>query len=182
MRISKHIERILARLGEDPTREGLKKTPLRVEKAFKEIFKGYSIDPKEIVTVFVNESKIDQIVGMSGIEFYSMCEHHMLPFYGKAHIYYVPDKKIIGISKLGRILDIYSKRLQNQERIAKQVADALDKYLEPKGVAVILEATHFCMKMRGVAKANGVMKTSELRGCFRRETPTRQELFNLIKQ
>ncbi len=175
------ITKILECIGENCNREGLLKTPERVENAYKKLFEGYEKNPEDILTVFENESDIDQIVGLSNIEFYSMCEHHMLPFFGKAHIYYVPDHKIVGISKLGRVLDIYARRLQNQERLAKQVADALQKALKPRGVAVILEAKHFCMMSRGIQKQNSVMRTSDLRGVFRVEHSTREELFNLIK-
>lgn len=179
MNNEKLIKDILKNIGEDPTREGLIETPKRVLKSHKQLFSGYTDKPN--LTVFKNESKIDQIVGLSDIEYYSTCEHHMLPFFGKAHIYYIPNKKIIGISKLGRILDLFSKRLQNQERLAKQVADKIEEVLKPKGVAVILEGQHMCMMSRGVSKQNAIMKTSELRGVFRSKSEVRQELMNLIK-
>lgn len=163
---------------DDPDRQGLKKTPERVEKAYEKIFEGYRKKVK--FTVFDNESKIDQIVGLSNVEFYSTCEHHLLPFFGKAYIYYIPGKKIVGISKLARVLDMFARRMQNQERIAKQVADFLEGNLQPKAVAVILEAQHLCMLARGVGKQNAVMKTSELRGRFLVDQKARQELFNLI--
>jgi len=176
------VVRIIEYVGEDPNREGLQETPKRFIKALSKWTEGYSIEPKDIITVFENESNgINQIVGLSGIEFYSMCEHHLAPFFGKAHIYYIPDKKIVGISKLSRVLDIYARRFQNQERIAKQVADALVEALHPKAVAVILEAEHLCMKSRGVGKQCAIMRTSELRGLFLEEEATRAELFNLIR-
>lgn len=178
--IQDHVTRIIEAIGENPAREGLEKTPDRVARAYKTLFSGYT-DTCEM-TVFENESEIDQIIGLSDIEFYSTCEHHMLPFFGKAHIYYIPDQKICGISKLARILDVFSKRLQNQERIAKQTADALESLLKPKALAVIIEAEHFCMKARGVSKQNAVMRTSDLRGAFRDNAMARQELFNLIKK
>lgn len=181
--VEEHIRAIINEVeGETANREGLENTPKRFAKALAYWTQGYGQCGLDCLTVFENESQgIDQIVGLSGIEFYSMCEHHLAPFFGKAHIYYIPDKKIVGISKLARILDIYSRRFQNQERIAKQVADDLEKHLQPKGVAVIIEAEHLCMKSRGVGKQCSVMRTSELRGAFREEKETREELFNLIK-
>ena len=169
----------LEKIGEDPTREGLLETPKRVIKANNKIYEGYGSELK--LTTFKNESHIDQIVGLSDIEFYSTCEHHMLPFFGKGHIYYIPNDKIIGISKLGRILDKFARRLQNQERLAKQTADLIEEILKPKAVAVILEGKHLCMMARGVEKQNAIMKTSELRGAFRDKPEARQELMNLIK-
>lgn len=180
--IEDSVTRIIEYVGEDPNREGLQETPKRFMKALGKWTEGYGHSGAEIMTVFENESNgIDQIVGLSGIEFYSMCEHHLAPFFGKAHIYYIPDKKIVGISKLSRVLDIYARRFQNQERIAKQVADDLEQHLAPKGVAVILEAEHLCMKSRGVGKQCAIMRTSDLRGLFRDEQETRAELFNLIR-
>lgn len=175
------VRRMIEQVGENPNREGLLDTPRRVVKANKKIYEGYDLKPEDFMTVFENESKIDQIVGLTNIEFFSMCEHHMLPFFGKAHIFYIPDKKIVGISKLARILNMFSRRMQNQERIAKQVADVIEKYLKPKGVAVIIEAKHLCMMARGVEKQSPTMKTSELRGGFKKKQATREELFNLIK-
>lgn len=175
-----NITRVIELIGENPNREGLVKTPTRVRKAYEKIFEGYKKDPSEFMTVFQNESSIDQIVGLSNIEFYSTCEHHMLPFFGKAHIYYIPDKKIVGISKLARILDMFARRLQNQERVAKQVADLIEETLQPKGVAVVIEARHLCMMARGVEKQMSVMRTSDLRGAFREKHETRDELFQLI--
>jgi GTP cyclohydrolase I len=174
----KTVTRLLEQLGENPNREGLLDTPKRVVKANKELFAGYDMELN--FTVFDNESHVDQVVGLSDIEFYSTCEHHMLPFFGKAHIYYIPNKKICGISKLGRVLDKFAKRLQNQERIAKEVADFLEKELKPKGIAVVLDAKHFCMMSRGIGKQHSTMRTSDLRGAFRKDSAARQELFNLI--
>jgi len=179
--MEKIVKEWLKWIWENPEREGLKDTPKRVVKAWQYITKWYKEKPEDILTTFENESDIDQIVGLSNIEFYSLCEHHLLPFYWVAHIYYIPGEKICWISKLARILDIYARRLQNQERIAKQVADAIEKYLQPKWVAVIIEAEHLCMKMRGVEKQCAKMKTSELRWLFRENPQVRQELFNLIK-
>jgi len=173
------VVRMLEKIGEDPTREGLLETPKRVLKANKAIFSGYTDKPN--LTVFKNESEIDQIVGLSNIEYYSTCEHHMLPFFGKCHVYYIPSDKIVGISKLARIVDLFSRRLQNQERLAKQIADKIEEVLKPKGVAVVMEGQHMCMMARGVAKQHATMKTSELRGVFRDKPEARQELFNLIQ-
>ena len=181
--MQEEIKKILQELGEDITREWLIKTPERVEKACTKLFEGYHQKVEDVMTVFKNESEgIDQIVGLNDIEFYSFCEHHLLPFFGKAFVYYIPWDKICGISKLARIVNIYARRLQNQERLTKQIADAIEKYLKPKAVAVILEGKHFCMLARGVEKQNSIMKTSDLRGKFKTDPFSRQELFNLINQ
>ena len=181
--MQEEIRKILQYLWEDITREWLQETPKRVEKAYGKLFEWYTQNPEDIMTVFENESKgIDQIVGLSNIEFYSFCEHHMLPFFWKAHVYYIPWKKICGISKLARIVNIYARRLQNQERLTKQVADCIEKLLKPKAVAVIMEWKHFCMLARGVEKQNSIMKTSDIRGRFRKDEKARAELFRLIKE
>lgn len=181
--MQKEIRKILQYLGEDITREWLLDTPKRVEKAYWKLFEGYKQKPEDIMTVFENESEwIDQIVGLNDIEFYSFCEHHMLPFFWKASVYYIPWKKICWISKLARIVNIYARRLQNQERLTKQIADTIERLLQPKAVAVILEWKHFCMIARGVEKQNSIMKTSDLRGGFRNDWPARTELFNLINK
>jgi len=173
-----HIKALLELIGEDTSREGLLDTPKRVLKSYQDLFKGYNQDIK--FTVFENESNVDQIVGLSEVEFQSTCEHHMLPFFGTASIYYIPKDKIVGISKLARVLDLFAKRLQNQERLAKQVADYLQEHLKPEGIAVVLKAKHFCMVSRGVVKQNSVMVTSDLRGAFKDDLNARTELFNLI--
>ena len=170
----------LISIGEDPEREGLQDTPRRVVRAWGEIFKGYHQDPKDIFTVFDSEG-CDDIVLLKDIEVYSMCEHHMLPFYGKAHIAYIPTDKIVGISKLARLMDIYSRRLQIQERLGHQITEALNTYLKPKGAACIIEATHMCMRMRGVNKQNSIMITSSMTGAFFNSSAARLELLNLIK-
>lgn len=169
-------------IGEDPFREGLKDTPKRVVRMWDEIFSGYSQDPRNLLTTF-DSGGYDQIVLLKDIELYSMCEHHMLPFFGKAHVAYIPGKngKVIGISKLARLLDIYAKRLQIQERIGKQVTAAIMEHLEAAGAACIIEATHMCMRMRGVEKQNSVMTTSSMRGTFLEFPGTRNELMQLIK-
>lgn len=161
--------------------EGVADTPKRFEKAMKAYLSGYKEDIDERFTVFENEG-VDQIVGLSKVKYYSLCEHHLAPFFGYAHIYYVPNEKICGISKLKRVLDHFAHRLQNQERLSKQVADYLDEKLEPRGIAVICSAEHLCMKARGVKAHEAVMKTSELRGVFRTDAAARSELFSLINQ
>lgn len=172
---------VLSQIEWDIYREWLKETPKRVAKAMEKVFEWYNQDPKDIMTVFENESEVDQIVWLSDIEFYSFCEHHMLPFFGKCSVYYIPWKKICGISKLARIVNIYARRLQNQERLTKQIADCIEKLLQPKWVAVVMEWKHFCMLCRGVEKQNSVMKTSDLRWAFMENEKTRAEFFNLIK-
>jgi GTP cyclohydrolase I len=174
------IQSILLQLGEDPNREGLKGTPNRVVRSWNEIYAGYGKDVPSIFTVFKDVNNYSQIVICKNIELYSMCEHHMLPFFGKAHVAYLPDKKVIGISKLARLVDIYARRLQIQERIGEQVTDALMKYLEPKAAACIIEATHMCMRMRGVAKQQSTMVTSSIKGSFLDDAAIRAELFQLI--
>jgi GTP cyclohydrolase I len=173
------VESLLAFAGEDVKREGLLNTPNRVVKMYGELFSGYQKDPADIMTVF-EDGACDEMVVLRDIEFYSMCEHHVLPFFGKAHIAYIPDGKVLGISKLARLLDIYSKRMQIQERIGRQVTDALMKYLEPKGAACVIEAQHLCMLCRGVMKQNSVMVTSSLSGVFLHKEGPREELLKLI--
>lgn len=181
--MQKEIENILKYLWEDITREWLRETPKRVEKAYAKLFEGYNQKPEDIMTVFENESDwIDQIVWLNDIEFYSFCEHHMLPFFWKASVYYIPWDKICWISKLARIVNIFARRLQNQERLTKQIADTIERLLQPKAVAVIMEWKHFCMIARGVEKQNSIMKTSDLRWSFKENWPSRTELFNLINK
>jgi len=176
--IEDHILRILQYTWDDTNREWLIDTPKRIKKSFETIYWWYK---EELgITTFENESNISQVVWLSNIEFYSTCEHHMLPFFGKGHIYYIPKERIIWISKLARILDHYARRLQNQERLAKQVADEIEYLLNPISVAVILEWQHFCMTSRWVQKKEAIMKTSDLRWTFREDSKARQELFNLI--
>lgn len=175
--IVKQIEYI----GEDVNREGLLKTPDRIIRAWKEIFSGYQESPEDIFTTFDTDG-YDQIVLLKDIEMYSMCEHHLLPFFGKAHVAYIPDKRVVGISKLARLVNIYSRRMQIQERIGEQVTSDLMKYLEPKGAACIIEACHMCMRMRGVSKQNSVMVTSSLKGCFLVNENAREELLLLLRR
>lgn len=171
-------------LGENPRREGLVDTPRRIIKSWDKIFGGYHQDPAKVFTTFEEDDAIphNQIILLKDIEFYSTCEHHFLPFVGVAHVAYIPNEKIIGISKLARIIEIYSRRLQIQERIGNQVTYALIKYLNAKGAACIIEAKHSCMSSRGVQKQNSVVVTSSLRGAFLENFNTRQELMSLIKK
>lgn len=174
------IKKQLAYIGEDPNREGLLDTPKRIVKMWDEIYAGYKKNPADILTTFSADG-YDQIILLKDIEFYSMCEHHNVPFYGKVHVAYLPGEKIVGISKLARLVDMYSKRMQIQERIGEQVTDALMKYLQPKGAACIIEASHLCMKMRGVGKQNSTMITSSMKGVFLTDTAVKQELLTLIR-
>ena len=175
-----NVRRILQFIGEDPNREGLRDTPRRVAKAWKEMCAGYSEDPASIMTVF-EDGCCDEMVILRDIDFVSFCEHHMLPFTGKAHIAYVPNKKVLGVSKLVRLLQIYAKRLQIQERLSQQVTAALDTHLQPKGSACVIEASHMCMVCRGVKKQNSVMITSSLTGVFKESGAARQEFMSLIR-
>ncbi len=179
-KIEKLIKELLLEIGENPDREGLLKTPERVAKSYKTLFSGYNIDPASVITVFDDE-KYDEMIVVKDIEFYSFCEHHMLPFFGKAHIGYIPNGKIVGLSKIPRIVDIFSRRLQNQERITQQVATCLMELLQPKGVGVILESKHLCMMARGVEKQNSVVRTSAMKGIFKEKDNTRAEFLELIK-
>lgn len=176
----KLIRTILLAIGENPNREGLLETPHRVFGSWSEIYSGYEKDPADLFTVFEADG-YNQIVLLKDIELYSTCEHHMLPFFGKAHVAYIPNGKVIGISKLARLVDLFARRLQIQERIGQQVTDALMTYLQPKAAACIIEAQHFCMMSRGVGKQNSVMCTSSLTGTFLEDPKSRQELMSMIK-
>lgn len=178
--ISDAVTRQLQYIGEDCTRDGLLETPARVVKSWDFLFSGYKQDPADIIKVF-DMAGYDEMVLLRDIEVYSMCEHHLLPFFGKAHIAYIPDKKVIGVSKLARLVDMYARRAQIQERICEQVTNALMQYLQPKGAACIIEAQHLCMLMRGVQKQNSVMVTSSLKGVFLDKLGAREELMRLIK-
>ncbi|AZI43943.1 GTP cyclohydrolase I FolE [Deinococcus psychrotolerans] len=172
----------LAAIGEDPDREGLLKTPQRVARAWGFLTGGYQLTLGEAAGDAVFEAEGSEMVIVKDIEFYSMCEHHMLPFYGRAHIAYIPDGKILGLSKFARIVDLYARRLQVQERITTQVAEAVEELLAPKGVAVLLEGTHLCMAMRGVQKQNSSTTTSAMRGSFRDDPRTRGEFMSAVQQ
>ena len=175
------IRNILAEIGEDPTREGLLKTPERVEKSLKFLTRGYGQTLEEIVNGALFEAESDDMVIVRDIEFFSMCEHHMLPFFGKCHVGYIPRGKIIGVSKIARIVEMFSRRLQVQERLTKEISHAVSDILNAEGVGVVMEAQHLCMKMRGVEKQNSIMTTSSMLGSFRRELATRNEFTRLIR-
>lgn len=180
-RIQNAVREILIAVGEDPDREGLIETPKRVANMYEEIFAGLTEDPKQHIKLF-NEHSNDEMVIVKDIPFYSMCEHHLLPFFGKAHIGYIPsDNKIIGLSKLARIVDNFAKKPQVQERLTSDIADFLNDNLQPKGVAVIMEAEHMCMTMRGARAAGTKTQTSALRGIMRSDAKTRAEVLSLLK-
>jgi GTP cyclohydrolase I len=174
-------EGILHEIGEDPKREGLVKTPTRVAKALRFLTQGYSQDVEEIINGAIFNENTDEMVTMKDIALYSLCEHHLLPFFGKCHIAYIPKNRIIGISKLARLVDVFSRRLQVQERLTQQIAETLQKALDPRGVAVVIEAEHLCMQMRGVQKQGSLVLTSSMQGAFRTQQATRDEFMNLIK-
>jgi len=174
------ITKVLELLGEDPKREGLVKTPGRVAKALKFLTEGYHQDPKEILNQALFTSSNDEMVLVRDIEFYSMCEHHMLPIIGRAHVAYIPDGKVVGLSKIPRIVNVYARRLQIQEQMTEQIADAILETIKPKGVAVVVHARHMCMEMRGVQKINSTTVSSALRGLFKSDERTRNEFYNLI--
>ena len=171
---------IIDQLGEDPEREGLLKTPERAAKAMQFLMQGYEQDPAEILKSALFNEDYSELVLVKDIEVYSMCEHHMLPFFGKAHIAYIPNGQIVGLSKIPRLVDVFARRLQVQERLTLQIRDCLEEVLQPKGVAVVIEAQHMCMQMRGVQKQNSMTTTSAFTGEFLSEELTRQEFFNLI--
>ncbi len=175
-----HVHAILEALGEDPRREGLVRTPERVAKAYRWMTRGYHISVADVVGDGVFDESHENMILVRDIELYSMCEHHMLPFFGKAHVAYLPAGKIIGLSKLPRIVDVFARRLQVQERLTDQVADAVMEVLHPHGVGVVIEASHLCMMMRGVEKQNSTTVTSALRGVFRDDARTREEFLRLV--
>lgn len=177
--LSSHYKNILSLLGEDAEREGLLKTPDRVAKSMKYMTEGYQIDPVEIVKSALFYEDHHEMVIVKDIELYSMCEHHMLPFFGKAHVAYIPNQSITGLSKIARVVDAFSRRLQVQERLTMQIRDCIQEALQPQGVAVVIEAKHMCMMMRGVQKQNSVTTTSAFTGQFEHE-PTRSEFLRLI--
>lgn len=180
--IAAHMEDILRELGEDPSRDGLLATPMRAEKALRFLTSGYQADLQEIVNGAIFEERCDEMVLVKDIEFFSMCEHHLLPFYGKAHVAYIPNNRIIGLSKIPRIVDMFARRLQVQERLTKQVAECLQELLDAQGVGVIMEARHFCMMMRGVEKQHSATTTSAMLGVLRRRKETRDEFLSLVRQ
>lgn len=180
----KNIEALILNLinefGEDPEREGLLNTPKRVSEAYEFLTSGYGKDIQETLNGAIFTEKYDEMVLVRNIDFYSLCEHHMLPFYGKVHVAYIPDGKIIGLSKIPRIVEIFARRLQVQERMTQQIADTVNKYIQPKGVAVVSEAFHMCMMMRGVEKQNSSATASAVHGLFKEDARTRTEFLNLI--
>lgn len=169
---------ILEAVGEDPAREGLLNTPKRVARMYDELLSGYRTDPAEVINEAVFEVQYDEMVIVRDIEFYSLCEHHMLPFIGHAHIAYIPNGKVIGLSKIPRIVDVFARRLQVQERMTHQIADFIDEVLAPKGVAVVLEGVHMCSMLRGVKKSHSSMTTSTMKGAFREDEKTRAEFMS----
>lgn len=177
--LADHYKEILTLLGEDPEREGLLKTPMRVAKAMQTLTKGYQMDAHKVLTDALFKEDYSQMVIVKDIDFFSLCEHHMLPFYGKAHVAYIPNGYITGLSKIARVVDIYSHRLQVQERMTQQIKDCIQETLKPLGVMVVIEAKHMCMQMRGIEKQNSITTTSDFSGAFN-QAKTRQEFMNLI--
>jgi len=175
------VEEMLRHLGEDPEREGLKKTPQRVSSAMHWLTRGYRIDPDKLIRDAMFEENHEQMVLVRDIDLYSMCEHHLLPFFGKAHVAYIPNGRIVGLSKIPRVVEVFARRLQVQERLTDQIADALQETLQPHGVGVVIEAFHLCMMMRGVEKQHSKTITSALRGNFRTEPRTREEFMHLVQ-
>jgi GTP cyclohydrolase I len=180
--IESSVGTILEAIGEDPEREGLIKTPHRVAKSYKELLAGYRMDPKAIINDAVFDVTYDEMVIVRDIEFYSMCEHHMLPFMGRVHVAYIPSDKVIGLSKIPRIVDLFSRRLQVQERMTTQIANYIDVVLKPQGVAVVAEGMHMCMMLRGVKKKDARMTTSAMLGIFREDMSTRMEFLDNISR
>lgn len=180
--MQEEIRKIITEIGEDPEREGLLKTPERVEKSLKYLTRGYQQNLEDVIHGAVFTSEQDDMIIVRDIEFYSMCEHHMLPFFGRCAIGYIPRGKIFGVSKLARLVDVFARRLQIQERLCQQIAQAIFDNIHPQGVGVVMEAQHLCMLMRGVQKQNSIMTTSAMLGTFRKEQTTRLEFLNLIKK
>lgn len=181
-KVSKIIKDLLIEIGEDTNRQGLQKTPIRVARAYEFLMQGYQKDIDEIINGAIFEEKYDEMVIVKDIDFYSMCEHHLIPFYGKIHVAYIPNGKIIGLSKIPRIVEVFARRLQVQERMTQQIADTLERYLNPRGVAVVAEGYHMCMMMRGVEKQNSITTTSAVHGIFKDDSRTRSEFLNLISK
>ena len=178
--LASHYERVLELLGEDPERDGLQKTPMRVAKAMQVLTRGYTQDPHKVLTDALFKEKYNQMVIVKDIDFFSMCEHHLLPFYGKAHVAYIPNGYITGLSKIARVVDIFSHRLQVQERLTQQIKDCIENTLHPLGVMVVIEAKHMCIQMRGVEKQNAITTTSDFSGAFN-QAKTREEFMNLLR-
>ena len=175
------VREMLIRLGEDPDREGLVSTPERVQKAYEHLTKGYHEDPETLLKEALFTVSYDEMVIVKDIEMFSLCEHHMLPFFGKVHVAYIPNGKVIGLSKIPRLIELFSRRLQIQERLTTQIAETIQRVIEPQGVGVVIEARHLCMMMRGVEKQHSAAVTSSMLGCFRQEQETRSEFLSLIR-
>ena len=180
--IAEIVESLLVELGEDPDRQGLKATPDRVSRAMRELTNGYGVKPEEVVAGAVFDQDYDEMVIVKDIAFYSLCEHHMLPFFGQVHVGYLPKGKVIGLSKIPRLVEVFSHRLQIQEQLTREIAEALNVILVPKGVGVVIEARHLCMEMRGVETPGGHMMTSCMLGTFRRDPRTRAEFLDLLRR
>ena len=180
--MEKLIKQLLKELGEDPTREGLERTPERVTKSLQFLTKGYKEDPIKVINSAIFNEKYDDMIIVKDIEIFSMCEHHLLPFFGKCHVAYIPNGKIVGLSKIPRMVEIFARRLQVQERLTHQIAHTLYDALKPRGVAVTIEAKHMCMVMRGVEKQNSVATTSSMLGAFRKNLSTREEFLRLVQK
>ena len=178
--LAEHYKSVIELLGEDPEREGLQKTPMRVAKAMQILTRGYSQDPHKVLTDALFEEKYNQMVIVKDIDFFSLCEHHILPFYGKVHVAYIPNGYITGLSKIARVVDIFSHRLQVQERMTQQIKDCIDETLHTLGVMVVVEAKHMCMQMRGVEKRNSITTTSDFSGAFK-QAKTREEFMKLLR-
>ncbi len=176
------VREMIVRLGEDPDREGLARTPARVEKAMQFLVKGYKEDPEALLRKALFTVGYDEMVIVKDVEMFSLCEHHLLPFFGKVHVAYIPNGKVIGLSKIPRLIEAFSRRLQIQERLTTQIAEAIQHAIEPQGVGVVIEARHLCMMMRGVEKQHSSAVTSSMLGCFRNEEETRTEFLSLIRQ
>ncbi len=176
------VHEVLVRLGENPEREGLLRTPERVHKAFEFLTRGYNEDPEAMLKKALFTVTYDEMVIVKDVEVFSLCEHHMLPFFGKVHVAYIPNGKVIGLSKIPRLIEIFSRRLQIQERLTTQIAETIQKVIQPQGVGVVIEARHLCMMMRGVEKQHSQAVTSSMLGCFREEQETRTEFLSLIRQ
>lgn len=176
------MREFIVRLGEDPEREGLQRTPERVKKAYEFLTKGYNEDPDAMLNKALFTVTYDEMVIVKDVEMFSLCEHHMLPFIGKVHVAYIPNGKVIGLSKIPRLIEMFSRRLQIQERLTTQIAETIQRVIQPQGVGVVVEARHLCMMMRGVEKQHSQAVTSSMLGCFREEEETRQEFLSLIRQ
>jgi GTP cyclohydrolase IA len=179
--IASMMKKILLRIGEDPSREGLVRTPDRAEKALRFLTSGYQMDVQSIINGALFNQKVDEMVVVKDIEFFSLCEHHLLPFFGKAHVAYLPSKKVLGLSKIARLVNMFARRLQIQERMTSQIAQAIEERISPEGVGVIIEARHLCMQMRGVEKQHGQAVTSAMLGSFRHNKQTRDEFLSLVR-